>query len=166
MSQRTFTVTQDLFQEEVPLKWKSHLELTKKAANTQALNNFHSKQVIICLNSVGYAMEIIPKTLATNCGMDVVRIITELRAKHAERGNSTFGIDGNQRKITDMAVQNIWEPISVKFQVIKTAIEASCLLLRIDDVVSGVKKREKERPQQPGQPGEEPMETFGDARDG
>jgi T-complex protein 1 subunit gamma len=54
----------------------------------------------------------------------------------------------------------------VKFQVIKTAIEASCLLLRIDDVVSGVKKREKERPQQPGQPGEEPMETFGDARDG
>ena len=111
-------------------------------------------------------MEIIPKTLATNCGMDVVRIITELRAKHAEKGNSTFGIDGNQRKITDMAVQNIWEPISVKFQVIKTAIEASCLLLRIDDVVSGVKKREKERPQQPGQSGEEPMETFGDARDG
>lgn len=91
--------------------------------------------------AVGYALEVIPKTLATNCGMDVVRTITELRAKHAERGNSTFGIDGNSKKISDMAVQNIWEPISVKFQVIKTAIEASCLLLRIDDVVSGVKKR-------------------------
>lgn len=109
-------------------------------------------------------MEIIPKTLATNCGMDVVRTITELRAKHAERGNSTFGIDGNTKKISDMTIQNVWEPISVKFQVIKTAIEASCLLLRIDDVVSGVKKREKEKAQ-PMQ-GEEPMETFGDARDG
>lgn len=65
-----------------------------------------------------------------------------------------------------MSIQNIWEPIAVKFQVIKTAIEASCLLLRIDDVVSGVKKREKEKPSQPMQPGEEPMETFGDARDG
>ena len=110
-------------------------------------------------------MEVIPKTLATNCGMDVVRIITELRAKHAERGNSTFGIDGNSRKIADMSVVNIWEPIEVKFQIIKTAIEASCLLLRIDDVVSGVKKREKENKSQPMQ-GEEPMETFGDARDG
>ena len=164
--QRTFTVIRDLFQVEVQLKWRYHPESTKKEASTQVSNNFHSKRVNFCFNSVGYALEIIPKTLATNCGMDVVRIITELRAKHAERGNSTFGIDGNQRKITDMAVQNIWEPISVKFQVIKTAIEASCLLLRIDDVVSGVKKREKEKPQQPGQPGEEPMETFGDARDG
>lgn len=75
--------------------------------------------------------------------MDVVRIITELRAKHAEKGNSTFGIDGNSRKISDMSIQNIWEPVAVKNQIIKTAIEASCLLLRIDDVVSGVKKREK-----------------------
>ena len=73
--------------------------------------------------------------------MDVVRIITELRAKHAERGNSTFGIDGNSKKIADMSVQNIWEPIAVKNQVIKTAIEASSLLLRIDDVVSGVKRK-------------------------
>ena len=40
--------------------------------------------------------------------MDVVRIITELRAKHAERGNSTFGIDGNSKKIADMSVVNIW----------------------------------------------------------
>lgn len=47
---------------------------------------------------------------------------------------------------------------------IKTSIEASCLLLRIDDVVSGVKRREKEQ-KGPSQP-EEPMETFGDQRDG
>lgn len=81
--------------------------------------------------------------------MDVVRIITELRAKHAEKGNHMFGIDGNKKKIANMEEQNIWEPVAVKNQVLKTAIEASCLLLRIDDVVSGVKKKEKERPQAP-----------------
>jgi T-complex protein 1 subunit gamma len=53
-------------------------------------------------NIVGYALEIIPKTFATNCGMDVVRIITELRAKHAEKGNAAFGIDGNKKKIANM----------------------------------------------------------------
>ena len=50
-------------------------------------NNFLLEQVITSINLVGYALEIIPKTLASNCGMDVVRIITELRAKHAEKGN-------------------------------------------------------------------------------
>ncbi len=79
--------------------------------------------------------------------MDVVRIITELRAKHAEKGNASFGIDGNKKKIANMEEMNVWEPIAVKNQVLKTAIEASCLLLRIDDVVSGVKKREKEQKQ-------------------
>lgn len=67
-----------------------------------------------------------------------------------------------------MSENNIWEPVAVKNQVIKTAIEASCLLLRIDDVVSGVKKAQKEQ-QGGGQPMggmQEPMETFGDARDG
>lgn len=106
----------------------------------------------------------IPKTLATNCGLDVVRIITELRAKHAEPGNSFYGIDGNNKKISDMSTINVWEPIAVKNQVIKTSIEASCLLLRIDDVVSGVKRREKEKKAGPAE--QEPQETFGDQRDG
>jgi T-complex protein 1 subunit gamma len=101
-------------------------------------------------------LEIIPKTLAQNCGMDVVRIITELRAKHATQGNFNFGIDGNNKKISDMSEINVWEPIAVKNQVIKTSIEASCLLLRIDDVVSGVKRREKEKKGGPSAP-EEPM---------
>ena len=107
--------------------------------------------------------------------MDVVRIVTELRAKHAESGNANFGIDGNAKKINDMAEVRVWEPIAVKNQIIKTSIEASCLLLRIDDVVSGVKRREKEK--KGGDPGmggmggpggmaPEAMETFGDARDG
>lgn len=97
--------------------------------------------------------------------MDVVRIITELRAKHSTKGNFNFGIDGNAKKINDMTNINVFEPIAVKNQVIKTSIEASCLLLRIDDVVSGVKRKEKEKRSGPSQ-AEEPQETFGDQRDG
>lgn len=129
----------------------------------KVLNNCLSEQVLLFI-LVGYALEIIPKTLFLNCGMDVVRIITELRAKHAEKGSYFYGIDGNSKKIANMEEQNIWEPVAVKNQVLKTAIEASCLLLRIV-LVSGVKKREK--PQQQNQPSmQEAAETFGDARDG
>jgi chaperonin GroEL (HSP60 family) len=50
-------------------------------------------------NIVGYALEVIPKTLAQNCGVDVVRTITELRAKHSQPDGKYFGIEGNTGKI-------------------------------------------------------------------
>ena len=84
------------------LKWKCHLELISRQTNIKVFNNYLLEQVKNFFYLVGYALEIIPKTLATNCGMDVVRTITELRAKHAEKGNTTFGIDGNKKKIADM----------------------------------------------------------------
>ncbi len=65
------------------LKCKFQQESTNKLINIEELNNYHSELVNYLFYTVGYALEVIPKTLATNCGMDVVRIITELRAKHA-----------------------------------------------------------------------------------
>jgi len=115
------------------------------------------------------ALEVIPRTLAQNCGADVVRIITELRAKHAQgtAEGTTQGIDGNAGKIADMNAVNVWDPISVKLQTFKTSIEAACMLLRIDDIVSGIKR---DRRQQAGARGGEEdaaeQETFGDNRDG
>lgn len=141
----------------------------KKPTSTKESSSCLSKQVHFSINLVGYALEVIPKTLATNCGIDVVRTITELRAKHAVLGNHTFGIDGNNKKMSDMTDVNVWEPVAVKDQVLKTAIEASCLLLRIDDVVSGVKRKQEEKQAPQGGMGgmaPEAMETFGDARDG
>lgn len=102
------TAILESFQEEEQLKWKFPPESTKKPVNMKELSNFPSEQVFLFLISVGYALEVIPKTLATNCGMDVVRIITELRAKHTEKGNSGFGIDGNNKKISDMCEMSIW----------------------------------------------------------
>jgi len=61
------------------------------------------------------ALEVIPRTLAQNCGADVVRVLTELRAKHAVAGEGlTYGIDGNTGKIADMKTANIWDPLAVK----------------------------------------------------
>lgn len=100
--------------------------------------------------AVAFALEAIPRTLAQNCGGEVVRVLTELRARHAQEGGVSFGIDGNTGKMADMSKINVWEPLLVKSQVIKTAIESSCMLLRIDDHVSGIKRPENRGGQQAG----------------
>ena len=56
-----------------------------------------------------------------------------------------MGIEGNEGKIADMKEANIWDPTAVKIQVIKTAIEVSAMLLRIDDIVSGIKKEKSQK---------------------
>lgn len=105
--------------------------------------------------AVGEAMEVIPRTLAQNCGVSVIRTITQLRARHAssfggdaehkhedvEFAKCNVGIDGTTGEIVDMQDLGIWEPYSVKVQTIKTAIESACMILRIDDIVSGSKHK-------------------------
>lgn len=54
---------------------------------------------------------------------------------------SVWGVDGITGQLTDMTTSGVWEPVAVKRQTLKTAIEAACLLLRIDDVLSGVGKK-------------------------
>ncbi|OBT80336.1 T-complex protein 1 subunit gamma [Pseudogymnoascus sp. 05NY08] len=85
--------------------------------------------------AVAEAMEVIPRTLVQNAGQSPVRVLTELRAKHAE-GGSSWGIDGETGKLVDMKEYGVWEPEAVKLQSIKTAIESACLLLRVDDICS------------------------------
>jgi len=93
--------------------------------------------------AVAGALEVIPRTLAQNCGANTIRSLTALRAKHALEAekNVNWGINGESGELTDMSTLGIWEPLSVKLQVFKTAIETAILLLRIDDIVSGSKKR-------------------------
>jgi len=96
--------------------------------------------------AVGEALEVIPRTLAQNCGVSVIRTITSLRAKHAlalDEGNKqcSIGVNGVTGEITDMHDLGIWEPYAVKVQTIKSSIENACMILRIDDIVSGSKKK-------------------------
>lgn len=95
--------------------------------------------------AVGEAMEIIPQTLAQNCGVSVIRTITQLRAKHAEAYDEhmanagasdkpwtcSWGVNGVTGEIVDMKEYGIWEPLSVKVQTIKTAIESACMILYV-----------------------------------
>lgn len=92
--------------------------------------------------AVADAMECIPRTLIQNSGANPIRVLSQLRAKHAQ-GNHTMGIDGNTGKIVDMVEYGIWEPEVIKQQSCKTAIESACLLLRVDDIVSGIRRQEE-----------------------
>ncbi|OYT66237.1 thermosome subunit [Candidatus Bathyarchaeota archaeon ex4484_205] len=97
------------------------------------------------------AIEIIPAALAENAGMDPIDILSELRSKH-EQGDKWAGVDVFHRKVTDMWKLDIIEPLSVKEQIIKSASEAACMILRIDDVIAAGKlkeeKKEKEGPEE------------------
>ncbi|MED6119998.1 T-complex protein 1 subunit gamma [Stylosanthes scabra] len=105
------------------------------------------------------AFEAIPRTLAQNCGVNVIRTMTALQGKHANGENAWIGIDGNTGAIADMKESKIWDAYNVKAQTFKTAIEAACMLLRIDDIVSGIKKK-----QAPGAgPSKPKVETEADA---
>jgi len=110
------------------------------------------------------AFEIIPRILCQNCGVDVVRIITELRAKHSSEDGKFFGINGESGKVESMEACDVWDPLSVKLQTIKTAAQCASMLLRIDDIVSGIQKKQPQRA--PATDQGEPQETFGDQRDG
>ena len=124
--------------------------LTEKAASLAGVEQWPYK-------AVSQALEIIPRTLAQNCGANTIRTLTALRAKHAT-GGMTWGIDGETGQLVDMNERGIWEPLSVKLQTYKTAIETAILLLRIDDIVSGSKKKKADNePTPPAQVSEEAM---------
>ena len=65
-----------------------------------------------------------------------------------------------------MKTAEIWDPVSVKQQTFKTAIESACMLLRIDDIVSGIKKPADTQGRKAYDSDEGEDDTFGDARDG
>lgn len=94
------------------------------------------------VKAVARALEVIPRTLIQNCGGDPMRLITDLRAKHAAGEGATWGVDGIAGRLVDMREHGIWEPAVVKTQSIKTAIESACMILRVDDIVSGLRQRE------------------------
>ncbi|GMR36354.1 hypothetical protein PMAYCL1PPCAC_06549, partial [Pristionchus mayeri] len=108
--------------------------LVEKGKSIEGVRQFPYK-------AVARSLEVIPRTLVQNCGGSTIRQLTALRAKHAQSAdNWTWGIDGCSGKLVDMKELGIWDPLSVRIQVLKTAVETSVMLLRIDDIVSGTKK--------------------------
>jgi thermosome len=82
------------------------------------------------------AIESIPIALAENAGMDVIDVIAELRSKQLSGNNPWIGVDVKDLKVADMRKKNIVEPLAVKEQVLKSATEATAMMLRIDDILA------------------------------
>src|SRR5487761_1348719 len=85
------------------------------------------------------ALESIPITLAENAGFDPLDIRVELRESHGDDKKMWFGVDVLGKGVADLFKKDIVEPVSVKEQVIKSATECACMILRIDDVIAGSK---------------------------
>lgn len=89
----------------------------------------------LAIKKYAEALEIIPLTIAENAGMDPIDTMITLRAKQAQ-GKKWTGIDARNTRIADMYSLDIVEPVAVKEQIIKSATEAACMILRIDDVIA------------------------------
>jgi len=100
------------------------------------------------------AMEVIPMTLAENAGLDPVNILVALRARH-EKDEIWAGVDAFEGKVNDMAKLNVYEPLVVKEQIVKSANELVSMILRIDDVIAAGKTSGGPSPPRPPMGGEE-----------
>ncbi|MDH3191166.1 MAG: thermosome subunit beta [Nitrosopumilus sp.] len=89
----------------------------------------------LAIKKYAEALETIPLTIAENAGMDPIDTMANLRAKQ-NQGRKWTGIDARNTKIADMLSIDVVEPIVVKEQIIKSATEAACMILRIDDVIA------------------------------
>jgi len=106
----------------------------------------------LAINIFAESLEAIAVTLAENAGLDPVDIISELRSRH-EKGETWAGIEVLSGKVKDMSKMNIFEPLSVKKQIIKSATEAATMILKIDDVIASQKTRAPPMPPGGGMPG-------------
>jgi thermosome len=97
-------------------------------------DNFDGREQL-AIKKYAEALEIIPLTIAENAGMDPIDTMATLRAKQ-NQGQKWTGIDARNTKISDMLSIDVVEPIAVKEQIIKSATEAACMILRIDDVIA------------------------------
>src|SRR5208283_2506243 len=87
------------------------------------------------------SLETIPMILAENAGMDPINSLMELRAKH--QGKQRWaGIDPFKGRVTDLSKLDVYEPLAVKIQAVKSAGEAAGMLLKIDDVIAASKSKD------------------------
>ena len=99
------------------------------------------------------SLDIVPKTLAENAGLDQIEVLMKLRASH-QGGNKFAAINLDTGDIIDdMTIVGVIEPTIVKIQAIKSSTEAASMLLRIDDVIASAKTPGPPGGMPPGGPG-------------
>ena len=109
------------------------MELAKELRNYA--NKLSGKEQLAVL-AFANSLEIIPRTLAENAGLDPVDMLTDLKSKHDANEGKWFGIDVMKGKLFDAWKAGVIEPLKIKTQAIQSASEVSELILRIDDVIA------------------------------
>jgi thermosome len=112
-------------------------------------------RIQLAIEAFSAALEIIPRTLAENAGLDPIDTLVGIRAAH-EAGKKTFGLDVDAGKPADMLKAGVVEPLRVKTQAISSAAEAAVMILRIDDVIASSKSAAPEGGMPPGMGGMPP----------
>ena len=102
----------------------------------------------LAIEAFADAMEVIPRALAENAGLEPIDMLVELRQAHDKEDGKNMGINVFTGKIQNSIDNGVIEPIVVKEQAIKSAAESACMILRIDDVISS--SRPKGGPGGPG----------------
>lgn len=93
----------------------------------------------LAIESFADTLEMVPKTLSENAGLDPIDIMVSLRAAHDKKDGLTQGVDVFKGEVKDMKKQGVIEPVRVKEQAIRSATEAASMILRIDDVIAAAK---------------------------
>ena len=86
------------------------------------------------IKSFAKALEIIPRQLCDNAGIDATNILTRLRVEH-RKGKTWYGVDFETGGVADLMEKFVWEPSLVKINAIQAAVEASCLILSVDETI-------------------------------
>jgi len=100
----------------------------------------------LAIEAFADSIEIVPKTLAENAGLEPIDILVALRSAHEEPRGHLKGVDVFTGKIIDMRKNGVIEPMRVKEQAVKSATEAASMILRIDDVIAATKPKEGKPP--------------------
>jgi chaperonin GroEL (HSP60 family) len=88
----------------------------------------------LAVTAFAEALESIPVAIAQNAGINPIDILVDLKSKHNTAANLWFGVNTKTGKTADMLKMDVVEPLRVKTQVIKSAVEAVTMILRVDDV--------------------------------
>ena len=105
----------------------------------------------LAIEAFSKALEVVPRTLTENAGLDILDTMVELKAAHEKEGGCAMGVNVFKGGITDMLERGVVEPMVVKMQALKSAVEITSMILRIDDVVAASAQRGP--PGGPGGPG-------------